>query len=403
VTPPEAKAEAVPSRLPLAGIRVLEVGQALAGPFAALILGELGAEGVKVEKPEGGDDARHWGPPFVEGDAVSFRALNRGKRSVTLDLKRAEEVARLKSLVRESDILIQNLRAGVAEALGIGPEAMRAENPRLIYCSIWAFGRSGPLRDAPGFDPLLQAYGAVMTLTGRPEDPPTFCAPPLNDKASAMWCVIGALAGLRRRDETGEGCTIDTSLFEAAVSWVDTALNVYGVTGKVPWRHGTASAILAPYQVFETADRPLVIAVGNDRLWVKCAEALGHSEWATDARFAKAPDRSVNRDALIALMTPVLRGRTRAEWLAAMERAGVPCGPVNDIAELAASGQMAAMGMRQTLPRSGMAVVGLPVSFDGERPQVRGDSPRLGEHDGEVWGRGCDQAQGGTGGSRRPP
>jgi formyl-CoA transferase len=389
---------------PLSGIRVIEIGQALAGPFAGVILAEMGAEVVKVEKPEGGDDARQWGPPFVEGDAVTFRALNRGKRSVTLDLKRAEDVAALKALARDwADILIQNLRPGVVEALGLGPEALLAENPRLIYCSIWAFGHRGPLRDAPGFDPLLQAYGGVMTLTGRPEDPPTFCAPPLNDKASAMWCVIGALAALQRRQATGRGGVIDTSLFEAAVSWVDTPLNQYAATGRPPRRHGTASAILVPYQVFETADRPMVIAVGNDRLFAKCAEALGHPGWARDPRFARGPDRAAHREALIALMVPVLRGRTRAEWIARLAAAGVPCGPVNDVAELAASEQLAAMDMVRRLPGSGMQVVGLPLSFERERPHPRGDSPRLGEHTAEVLGRDGARSGAPGGGSGAPP
>jgi formyl-CoA transferase len=280
---------------PLAGIRVIEVGQAVAGPYAGMILAEMGAEVIKVEKPEGGDDARRWGLPFVQGDAVTFRAFNRGKRSVTLDLKAASDVAALKALAREADILIQNLRPGVVEELGLGPDAMLAENPRLIYCSIWAFGYQGPMRLAPGFDPLLQAYGAVMTLTGRPEDPPTFCAPAINDKAAGQWCVIGALAALQQRHATGKGCVIDTSLFESAVGWVESQLNQYAVTGRVPQRHGTASAILVPYQVFETADRPMVITVGNDRLFVKCAKALGHPEWARDARFARGPDRAAHR------------------------------------------------------------------------------------------------------------
>ncbi|MBX6375588.1 MAG: CoA transferase [Acetobacteraceae bacterium] len=373
---------------PLAGIRVIEIGQALAGPYAGVILAEMGAEVIKIEKPEGGDDARRWGPPFVEGDAVTFRALNRGKRSVTLDLKRAEDVAALKALARDwADILIQNLRPGVVEELGIGPEAMLAENPRLIYCSIWAFGHSGPLRNAPGFDPLAQAYGAVMTLTGRPEDPPTFSGAPLNDKASAMWCVIGALAALQRRQATGKGGVIDTSLFEAAVGWVETPLNHYAATGRPPKRHGTASAVLVPYQVFETADRPMVVAVGNDRLFVKFAEALGHPEWARDPRFAKGPDRAANREALIALIVPLLRERTRADWLERLGAAGVPCSPVNDIPELAASEQLAAMDMVRYLPGSGMKVMGLPLSFERQRPHPRGDSPRLGEHTAEVLGR----------------
>src|SRR6185369_8750574 len=197
---------------PLAGIRVIEIGQAVAGPMAGMILGDMGAEVIKIEKPDGGDDARGWGPPFIDGDSMLFHSMNRNKKSVTLDIKNPDDVAKLKALVESADILIQNLRSGVVAELGIGPEVMCALNPRLIYCSVWAFGKNGPLRNAPGFDPLLQAYGGVMSLTGRPDDPPTFCAPAINDRATAQWCVIGALGALHARQTTGKGCVIDTAL-----------------------------------------------------------------------------------------------------------------------------------------------------------------------------------------------
>lgn len=371
---------------PLKGIKVIEVGQALAGPLAGVILGDMGAEVIKVEKSDGGDDARLWGPPFVDGDSVMFHATNRNKKSVTLDIKSAEDVAKLKRLASEADILIQNLRPGIVDEFGIGPEAMLAVNPRLIYCSIWAFGYQGPLRLAPGFDPLLQAYAAVMTMTGRPEDPPTFCAPAINDTATGLWCVIGALAALQQRHVTGKGCIIDTSLFETAVNWVGGALNQHQITGAVPTRHGTGSAILVPYQTFETADRPICIAAGNDRLFVKCAAAMGHPEWSRDPRFEDGRKRVVNRAALIDLMRPVLRAMPRDHWLAAMADVGVPAAPVNDIAELAKSEQLAAMDMMRTLPGSGMRFVGLPISFDRQRPHPRSDSPKLGEHNAEVFG-----------------
>jgi crotonobetainyl-CoA:carnitine CoA-transferase CaiB-like acyl-CoA transferase len=371
---------------PLAGIKVIEVGQAFAGPLAGAILSDMGAEVIKVEKPDGGDDARLWGPPFIDGDSVMFHATNRNKKSVTLDIKSAEDVARLKTLARGADILIQNLRPGIVDEFGIGPDALLAVNPRLIYCSIWAFGYQGPLRLAPGFDPLLQAYGAVMTLTGRPEDPPTFCAPAINDAATGMWCVIGALAALQQRHVTGQGCVVDTSLFETAVNWVSNPLNTYNVTGKLPVRHGTGSNLLVPYQTFETADRPICIAAGNDRLFVKLAQAMGHPEWASDPRFEDGRKRAANRDALIAAMAPVLLTRTRAAWMAALEQAGVPCAPVNDIAELAKTEQLAAVDLMRTLPGSGLRVVGLPISFNHERPHPSADSPKLGEHNAAVFG-----------------
>ena len=369
---------------PLAGITVIEVGQALAGPLAGVILAELGADVIKVEKPDGGDDARLWGPPFVDGDSLSFHSNNRNKRSVTLDIKSAADVAKLKMLVAGADMLIQNLRPGIVDECGIGPETMRAVNPRLIYCSIWAFGHQGPLKQAPGFDPLLQCFGAVVTLTGRPDDPPTFCAPAINDTATGMWCVIGALAALKQRERTGTGCVVDTSLFESAVAWVQGPLNSYNVTGKPPQRHGAASATLAPYQIFETADRPICIAAGNDRLFVKLARAMGHAEWTTDPRFSDGRRRSANREALVEVMQPVLCARTRQDWLGIIGDVGVPCAPVNNIAELAESEQLHAMDMLRTLPGSGISIVGLPLSFDRQRPHPQTDSPKLGQHNDEI-------------------
>lgn len=369
---------------PLAGIKVIEIGQAFAGPLAGVILADMGADVIKVEKPDGGDDARLWGPALADGASLFFHAMNRNKRSVTLDIKSASDIAALKRLTSDADILIQNLRPGIVDECGIGPDAMMSVNPRLICCSIWAFGYQGPLRLAPGFDPLLQAYAAVLTLTGRPDDPPTFCAPAINDKATEMWCVIGALAALQQRDRTGKGCVIDTSLFESAVTWVAGQLNHYRASGQVPQRHSTGSAIIAPYQVFETADRPMCIAAGNDRLFVKCAEVLGHREWASDPRFRINMERAANREALVALMQPVLLTQPRDVWMSALSAAGVPCAPVNDVAELSESEQLRAVDLMRALPGSGLDVVGLPISFDQQRPYPHSDSPRLGEHNEEV-------------------
>ncbi len=370
---------------PLDGIKVVEIGQALAGPLAGVILADMGADVIKVEKPDGGDDARLWGPPFVDGDSVMFHATNRGKKSVTLDIKDAADVEKLKSLVRDADIVIQNLRPGIVDELGIGSDAMMAVNPRVIYCSIWAFGNTGPLKKAPGFDPLLQSYGAVVTLTGRPDDPPTFCAPAINDTATGMWCVIGALAALKQRDRTGVGCVMDSSLFESAVAWVQGPLNAYNFTGNMPQRHGAASATLAPYQIFETADRPICIAAGNDRLFVKLARAMGHPEWCLDPLLSDGRKRAANRMAVVNVMQPVLLTRTRQEWMGIIGEAGVPCAPVNSIAELAETEQLQAMDMMRVLPGSNLKVVGLPISFDGQRPHPRGGSPKLGEHNQAVF------------------
>ena len=375
---------------PLAGVKVVEVGQAVAGPLAGVILADLGAEVIKVEKPEGGDDARLWGPPFIGDTGLSFHAYNRGKRGVTLDLKSAADVAQLKALAKDADILIQNLRPGVVDELGIGPQDMLAANPRLIYCSIWAFGYTGPLRLAPGFDPLLQAYGAMLSLTGGPDEPPTFAGAAINDKATGMWCVIGALAALRQRDSTGQGCVVDTSLFESAVAWAETPLNAYLATGRVPARHGTGSANLVPYQTFAAADRPLCIAAGNQRLWVKLARAMGHPEWAEDPRFRTGRDRTANRAALLAAMVPVVRQQPRDHWMQVLTAAGVPCAPVNDIAELAATPQLAAVDLLRQVPGSDLRVVGLPISFNGQRPHPRAAAPTLGQDNAALLREGKD-------------
>lgn len=373
--------------LPLEGVRVIEVGQALAGPLAGVILADMGADVIKIEKPDGGDDARIWGPPFGPDGKTSlyFYSQNRNKRSVVLDLKLAEDVDKLHKLCETADILIQNLRPGVVDEVGIGPETMLARHPRLIYCSIWAFGYQGPLRMKPAFDPLLQAYGGMMSVTGRPEDPPTFCGASINDKATGMFCTIGALAALRLRDKTGKGCLVDTSLFDSAVHWVEGQVNGYIANGTVSKRHGTGSPVIVPYQTFDTADHPICLAPGNDRLWARCAKVLGHEEWATDPKFAKSAQRVANKAELLPMIAEALKNRPRAEWLEAMEKAGVPCAAVNDIGELARTEQMEASKLIQQLP-GGPKVVGLPISFDHVRPHSPRSAPSLGEHTDEVLG-----------------
>jgi crotonobetainyl-CoA:carnitine CoA-transferase CaiB-like acyl-CoA transferase len=374
----------------LDGVRVIEVGQALAGPLAGVIMADMGADVIKIEKPEGGDDARIWGPPFGPDGRTSlyFYSQNRNKRSVVLDLKLAADVDKLHKLCETADILIQNLRPGVVDEIGIGPEAMLARHPRLIYCSIWAFGYRGPLKMKPGFDPLLQAYGGMMSVTGRPQDPPTFCGASINDKATGMFCTIGALAALRQRDKTGKGCLVDTSLFDSAVHWVEGQVNSYVATGNIPQRHGTGGNVIVPYQTFDCADGlALCLAPGNDRLWARCAQVLGHPEWATDPKFAKSAARVANKTELLPQIAAAMKKRTRAAWVEALEKAGVPCAAVNDIGELANTEQFAASGLLQQLPGGDPKVVGLPITFDRTRPKSVRSAPRLGEHTDEVLGK----------------
>jgi crotonobetainyl-CoA:carnitine CoA-transferase CaiB-like acyl-CoA transferase len=374
----------------LEGVRVIEVGQALAGPLAGVIMADMGADVIKIEKPDGGDDARIWGPPFGPDGKTSlyFYSQNRNKRSVVLDLKLAADVEKLHKLCETADILIQNLRPGVVDEIGIGPETMLERHPRLVYCSIWAFGYQGPLKMKPGFDPLLQAYGGMMSVTGRPEDPPTFCGASINDKATGMFCTIGALAALRQRDRTGKGCLVDTSLFDSAVHWVEGSVNGYIANGTIPKRHGTGGTVIVPYQTFDCADGlALCLAPGNDRLWARCAQVLGHPEWATDPKFAKSAARVAHKTELLPLIAAAMKKRTRPEWVEALEKAGVPCAPVNDIGELVNAPQFAASGIVQQLPGGDPKVVGLPITFDRKRPTSARSSPKLGEHTEEVLGK----------------
>ncbi|WP_424812968.1 CaiB/BaiF CoA transferase family protein [Roseococcus sp. YIM B11640] len=375
--------------LPLEGIVVIEVGQALAGPLAGAVLADMGADVIKVEKPDGGDDARGWGPPYGPDGVTSlyFHGQNRSKRSITLDLKKAEDVEALHKLCETADILIQNLRPGVVDEIGIGPEQMLARHPRLIYCSIWAFGFEGPMKMKPGFDPLLQAYGGMMSVTGQADGPPTFAGASINDKATGLFTTIGALAALRWRDKTGRGCLVDASLFETAAFWVEGQINNYIATGDIPKRHGTGAAVIVPYQVFQTADRPLCLAAGNDRLFQRACRVLGHPEWSEDPRFARGGDRVRNKEALVPLIQEVFLTNTRDHWLAGLDKVGVPSGPVNDIGEVTESEQMAAVGLLRDLPEGGPKIVSLPISFNRKRPFPRRASPRLGQHNREVLGR----------------
>lgn len=371
----------------LEGIRVIEIAHALAGPLAANIMADLGADVIKVEKPDGGDDARQWGPPFGPDGEMSlyFHAQNRNKRGVTIDLKTPEGVEQLHFLCADADILIQTLRPGLVEKYGVDGPTMCARHPRLIYCNISAYGSEGPLANQPGFDPLLQAYGGIMSFTGKPEDGPTFNGASINDKATGMFCAIGALAALQKRERTGKGSIIDTSLFDAAVHWVEGPLNAYLATGRVPERHGTGSAFIAPYQAFNAADAPLVIAAGNDRMFANCASTLGQSKWATDPKFATAPQRVRNKAELIPLMELEVARWKRAELLAALEAVGVPCAPVNDIRELAESEQLEAVDILQQVPGSGAWTAGLPIRVNGVRPKSPRGAPKLGEHNAEIF------------------
>jgi len=288
-------------------------------------------------------------------------------------------------LETETDVVIQNMRPGLVDRYGIGA-AVREKNSRLIYCNLGAFGAKGPYVDRPGYDPLMQAFGGIMSVTGEDGRPPVRVGPPLVDMGSGMWSVIGILAALRRREVTGEGCEVDTSLYETALSWVSSHTAMYLSTGDIPGRIGTENPTLAPYKVFEASDHYVLIAAGNDNLFRRLSEALGHPEWAEDERYATNPERVARRAEVNAMVQEAVATKTRDEWVAILEKVGVPCAPLQSVDEIIDHPQTEALGMMQNTPDGAMRLMGLPISFDGERPKTRSAPPALGSGSDVVMG-----------------
>ena len=363
---------------PLSGIRVLDLTSSLAGPTATEILGALGADVVKIEHPGRGDEARDWGPRFFEGGSVMFFSANAGKRSLALDLKSPQGLEVLLRLAEGADVVVQSLRPGTAERLGIGPDALRARNPRLVYASIGAFGRNGPLAAEPGYDPLMQAAAGIMSVTGEPDGHPVRVGVSLIDIGTGVWAALAIVAALHE----GQGRTLDLSLYETALSLVPYQLVDVLAGGAPPGRHGTAFPLIVPYQVFETADGELMIVAANDRLYEKACQALGVPELAADGRFATNPLRVANRGELIPLLQERIATETTVNLLARLRAAGVPASPVNDLAGVAADEQLRATGILQEL--AGRELVSPPFSADGERVRYGADPPLLGQHSRDV-------------------
>lgn len=372
--------EAGEAAKPLENTVVVELGNSVAAPFAGQILGDLGATVIKIEKP-GGDDARQWGPPFWHGASVIFQSVNRNKYSAVVDLKNPEQVEVLRDFIAtRADVVVQNMRAGLVRKLGVD-ESLRARNPRLVYCNLHAFGATGPYVNRPGYDPLMQAFGGIMSITGNEGEPPVRVGSSIIDQGAGMWCVIGILSALYRRQLTGEGMVIDTSLYETALSWVNTQCAGYQATGKAPGRLGSENSGLVPYRVFEASDGYLMIAAGNDNLFNRLAKALGRSEWLDDPRFSSNPARVENRSMVNGAVQDVIGTRTVEEWLAVIEPAGVPVAPLQTIDQVMAHPQTQELGMMQDapgVPDGGMKIASVPLSFDGERPGFRTGPPGLG-------------------------
>jgi crotonobetainyl-CoA:carnitine CoA-transferase CaiB-like acyl-CoA transferase len=360
---------------PLSGTRVLDVTTSYAGPTCTQLLAALGADVIKVEPPAG-DEARDWGPPFAGGFGTLFVAVNSGKRSLALDLRRGRDV--LLRLVDGADVFVQSLRPGLAEELGFGPDELRAQKPGLVYCTISSYGRVGPKSGLPGYDPLLQAAGGLISVTGEPGADGVRIGVSLIDHATGMYAAFAILAALKE----GGGHTLDVSLWETALSFVSYHLIGNLATGAVPTPQGTAFHAIAPYQVFPTADGGLMITAANDGIFRRLVAAIGVPELGADERFATNPDRVRNRAALVESLSARLREDTRAAWLAKLEAARVPAAPVQDIGEVTADPQTEAVGILQRLGE--FTTLGPSFSVDGERPEYATPPPPVGAHSAAV-------------------
>jgi crotonobetainyl-CoA:carnitine CoA-transferase CaiB-like acyl-CoA transferase len=371
------------SARPLSGLTVIEIGHSIAAPYAGMILGELGAGVIKDENPKGGDACRGWGPPFTEETATAFHAFNRAKRGITIDLTDPARVDRLRALIRDrADVLIHNLKQGALDRYGLSAAQLTAEKPSLVYCNVGAFGPTGPLRDRPGYDPMMQAYGGLMSLLGEDGRPPVRVTVSIIDMATAMWAVIGILAALQERRRTGRGGVIDTSLFETTLAWMTLPISAYLANGEIPTRHGSGIEQVVPYQAFAAADGHIMVAAGNDNLFRRLCIAIGRPRLAEDPRFRTNGGRVVNRGALIPILVDLFATEPIAAWAARLDAAGIPNGPIQTVDQVVADAQTAALGMIQTW--SSISLVGLPLSFDSARPQLAKLAPRLGEDNREI-------------------
>jgi crotonobetainyl-CoA:carnitine CoA-transferase CaiB-like acyl-CoA transferase len=366
----------------LDGVLVADFSRVLAGPYATMLLADLGAEVVKVERPGAGDDTRAWGPPYADGEATYYLGVNRNKRSVALDLTDPSDVDVARDLAARADVLVENFRPGTMERLGLGYTSLKERNPRLVYCSITGFG-SGAGAGLPGYDLLVQAVGGLMSVTGEPDGPGTKTGVAVVDVITGLHAAVGVLAALRHRDQTGEGQRVEVSLLSSLLSALVNQASGYVSAGVVPGRMGNRHPSIAPYEVFETQDRPIAVAVGNDRQFRSLCAVLGREDLAADPRFATNTSRVAARGALAASLSETLSSGTADDWFAALMAAGVPCGPVNDVAAALALAE--SLGLDPVVeiadPRRDAPVpqVANPIRLDAAPPRYRLAPPRLDE------------------------
>ncbi len=372
--------------LPLKGLTVLEMGSSVAGPFAGRVFGDLGATVWKVEPPGVGDASRTWGPGRLGGTAVAYQAFNRDKRSITVDFDDEDDLARLRRLVAEKvDIVFQNLRPGVVEKFGLDGPTLMAANPALIYCNMGAFGPQGPLKEAPGYDPLIQAFSGIADGTGEAEGDAVRVGVPLIDMGTGMWAAIGILSALHRRRATGQGCLVDAAMLETALTWQTLSFAVHEGGGPWPQRSGFQGPMIVPNGAYDTADGKLVLAIGTPGQFERFCKVIDRMDFLDHPDFCNSEGRVANQDAFDATLNETLRNRTRAEWNELLTVADVPNSPIQTLGEAVEHPQVKSSGLIQKSPDGDFDLVGLPVRFDGRRPEFRNNAPELGEATQEVF------------------
>ena len=359
----------------------------MAGPFCTMLLGDMGADVIKIEKPDGGDDVRRSGPPFVAGESATFLNIGRNKRSVVIDMKRPEGTEIVRNMARDADILVQNLRPGRLEGFGLGYEDVRAVNPAIVYATITGFGRTGPYKDKPGFDLMAQGYSGIMGVTGHPGQPPVKVSVPITDLNAGLFTAYGILAAYVNRLKTGKGQHVDSSLMEAGVAYTIWESAIYFTSGRLPGPNGSAHQISAPYQALPTSDGYITVGGANQRNWERLCRAIGRAELISDPRFEVNAGRMANRPALESTLGETLKTQPMAHWLSILEAAGVPCGPIYDISQVYADPQVIARDMVVEVehPTAGtIRNVGIPVKFSETPGNIRRPPPRFAEHTAEV-------------------
>ncbi len=373
--------------LPLQDITVLELGSSLAGPFAARILGDLGADVIKVEAPGAGDATRSWGGGnSLGGMSATFQALNNGKRSIIVDFADATQLAALKRMIADRiDVIVQNLRPGVADRVGLGPDGATALNRRLIYCNVSAFGRVGPLARLPGYDPLIQAFSGIIDQTGPAEGQPARVGVPIIDFGTGMWAAMGALAAINARSRTGRGCIVDSAMLDTALAWQTLSVAALAAGAPAPKRTGLRGPLIVPNTGYETADGILMLTVGTDRQFGKLCTVIGRPELAEDPRFRDNDNRARNEAALREELETTLRGATRAHWSALLNDADVANAPIQSAEEVISHAHTQQSGILDGPPASDYAIVANPLVLDGVRPGLRASAPKLGEHTREIF------------------